>query len=231
MARKQLVMAAYGLPVLVLVPCRQVTGRTWSAWERARVAQGCRRAGIGRLRRPTQPAVGPGLRGGIAVVRGGAALDRDRVLPAGLGQLLAEQGVIAVADVGGHHRPGTVGGSDQVPGAPPAGPGHLGDHVQRQPPLLPGGAPDRGCRPAASGGTRRLPDRPAPGHPSFLGFFDFADIEAILGSDLKTKNYAADEWLGFNPAFVYWHRPMKRSVSTVKLAEALVAMTIARHSA
>ena len=58
-----------------------------------------------------------------------------------------------------------------------------------------------------------------------LGFFDFAGIEAILGSDLKTKNYAADEWLGFNPAFVYRHRPVKRSVSTAKLAEALVAMT------
>ena len=50
-------------------------------------------------------------------------------------------------------------------------------------------------------------------------------IEAILGSDLKTKNYAADEWLGFNPAFVYRHRPVKRSVSTAKLAEALVSMT------
>ena len=52
-----------------------------------------------------------------------------------------------------------------------------------------------------------------------------AGIEAILGSDLKTKNYAADEWLGFNPAFVYRHRPVKRSVSTAKLAEALAAMT------
>ena len=58
-----------------------------------------------------------------------------------------------------------------------------------------------------------------------LDFFDFAGIEAILGSDLKTKNYAADEWLGFNPAFVYRHRPVKRSVSTAKLAEALVSMT------
>jgi hypothetical protein len=58
-----------------------------------------------------------------------------------------------------------------------------------------------------------------------LDFFDFAGIEAILGSDLKTKNYAADEWLGFNPAFVYRHRPVKRSVSTAKLTEALVAMT------
>lgn len=58
-----------------------------------------------------------------------------------------------------------------------------------------------------------------------VDFFDYADIEAILGSDLKAKNYAPGEWLGFNPAFVYRHRPVKRSVSTAKLAEALAAMT------
>ena len=58
-----------------------------------------------------------------------------------------------------------------------------------------------------------------------VGFFDYADIEAILGSDLKTKNYAPGEWLGFNPDFVYRHRPAKRSVSTAKLTEALAAMT------
>jgi hypothetical protein len=57
------------------------------------------------------------------------------------------------------------------------------------------------------------------------GFFDYADIEAILGSDLKTKNYAPGEWLGFNPDFVYRHRPVKRSVSTARLTEALAAMT------
>jgi hypothetical protein len=34
-----------------------------------------------------------------------------------------------------------------------------------------------------------------------------ADIEAIPGSDLKAKNYEPGEWLGFNPAFVYRHRP------------------------
>jgi hypothetical protein len=56
-------------------------------------------------------------------------------------------------------------------------------------------------------------------------FFDYADLEAILGSDLKAKNYAPGKWLGFNPAFVYRHRPVKRSVSTAKLAEALAAMT------
>jgi hypothetical protein len=58
-----------------------------------------------------------------------------------------------------------------------------------------------------------------------VDFFGYADIEAILGSDLRAKNYAPGEWLGFNPAFVYRHRPVKRSVSTAKLAEALAAMT------
>ena len=58
-----------------------------------------------------------------------------------------------------------------------------------------------------------------------VDFFDFADIEAILGSDLRAKNYAPGKWLGFNPAFVYRHRPVKRSVSTAKLVEALAAMT------
>jgi hypothetical protein len=58
-----------------------------------------------------------------------------------------------------------------------------------------------------------------------VDFFDFADIEAILGSDLRAKSYAPGKWLGFNPAFVYRHRPVKRSVSTTKLVEALAAMT------
>jgi hypothetical protein len=58
-----------------------------------------------------------------------------------------------------------------------------------------------------------------------VGFFDYAGIEAILGSDLKTKNYTPGEWLGFNPDFVYRHRPVKRSVSTARLTEALAAMT------
>ena len=58
-----------------------------------------------------------------------------------------------------------------------------------------------------------------------VGFFDYAGVEAILGSDLKTKNYRPGEWLGFNPNFVYRHRPVKRSVSTARLTEALAAMT------
>jgi hypothetical protein len=58
-----------------------------------------------------------------------------------------------------------------------------------------------------------------------VGFFDYAGIEAILGSDLKTKNYTPGEWLGFSPDFVYRHRPVKRSVSTARLTEALAAMT------
>jgi hypothetical protein len=59
----------------------------------------------------------------------------------------------------------------------------------------------------------------------YLDFFDYADIEAILGADLKTKNYAPGEWLGFNPDFVYRHRPVKRTVSAARLTEALTAMT------
>ena len=49
--------------------------------------------------------------------------------------------------------------------------------------------------------------------------------EQILGSELRTKSYATGKWLGFNPDFVYRHRPVKPSVSTAKLAEALAAMT------
>jgi site-specific DNA recombinase len=100
------------------------------------LAQGHRRPGIGGLGRLAEPAVGPGLRDGAAVVRAGAALDCDCVLPAGGGQLLAEQGVVAVPGVGHHHRSGAAAGGDPVQHAPPARPGHLLDHVQRQPPLL-----------------------------------------------------------------------------------------------
>ena len=45
-------------------------------------------------------------------------------------------------------------------------------------------------------------------------FFDHAGIEAILGPDLRAKSYAPGEWLGFNPNFVYRHRPVKPAVST-----------------
>ena len=56
-------------------------------------------------------------------------------------------------------------------------------------------------------------------------FFDHADVEAILGSGLKAKSYAPGEWLGFNPDFVYRHRPVKPAVSTARLAQALASMT------
>jgi hypothetical protein len=56
-------------------------------------------------------------------------------------------------------------------------------------------------------------------------FFDYSGIEAILESELKPKTYAAGKWLGFNPDFVYRHRPVDPSVSTARLAEALAAMT------
>lgn len=58
-----------------------------------------------------------------------------------------------------------------------------------------------------------------------IDFFDHANVEAVLGNDLKAKAYAPGKWLGFNPDFVYRHRPVKPTVSTSKLAEALAAMT------
>jgi hypothetical protein len=56
-------------------------------------------------------------------------------------------------------------------------------------------------------------------------FFDHSDVEAILGADLKAKDYAPGGWLGFNPDFVYRHRPIKPAVSTARLAQALASMT------
>lgn len=58
-----------------------------------------------------------------------------------------------------------------------------------------------------------------------IDFFDHADVEALLGTDLKAKAYAPGKWLGFNPDFVYRHRPVKPTVSAANLAEALAAMT------
>lgn len=56
-------------------------------------------------------------------------------------------------------------------------------------------------------------------------FFDHASVEAVLGPDLKSKDYGPGKWLGFNPDFVYRHRPVQPTVSTAKLAEALATMT------
>jgi hypothetical protein len=56
-------------------------------------------------------------------------------------------------------------------------------------------------------------------------FFDHAAVEEILGSDLRAKSYAPGAWLGFNPDFVYRHRPVKPAVSTAVLAQALASMT------
>jgi hypothetical protein len=55
--------------------------------------------------------------------------------------------------------------------------------------------------------------------------FDHFDVEAILGSDLRAKSYAPGKWLGFNPDFVYRHRPLKPAASTARLAQALASMT------
>ncbi len=56
-------------------------------------------------------------------------------------------------------------------------------------------------------------------------FFDHFEAEAILGSDLRAKSYAPGEWLGFNPDFVYRHRPVNPTVSTARLAQALASVT------
>jgi hypothetical protein len=56
-------------------------------------------------------------------------------------------------------------------------------------------------------------------------FFDHTAVEAILGSALKAKDYAPGAWPGFNPDFVYRHRPVKPAVSTAVLAQALASMT------
>jgi hypothetical protein len=56
-------------------------------------------------------------------------------------------------------------------------------------------------------------------------FFDHNAVEDILGSDLRAKSYAPGAWLGFNPDFVYRHRPVKPAVSTAVLAQALASMT------
>ena len=56
-------------------------------------------------------------------------------------------------------------------------------------------------------------------------FFDHTAVEAILGSDLRAKSYAPGAWLGFNPDFVYRHRPVKPAASTAVLAQALASMT------
>jgi hypothetical protein len=57
------------------------------------------------------------------------------------------------------------------------------------------------------------------------GFFDHTAVEAILGSDLRAKSYVPGAWLGFNPDFVYRHRPVRPTVSTALLAQALASMT------
>lgn len=59
----------------------------------------------------------------------------------------------------------------------------------------------------------------------YLAFFDHADLEPILGGELRPKTYAPGEWNRFNPDFVYRHRPLMPTVSTAKLADALAAMT------
>lgn len=59
----------------------------------------------------------------------------------------------------------------------------------------------------------------------YIDYFDFSDVEAVLGKDLRTKIYGPGKWLHFNPDFVCRHRPVTSAVSTARLAEALAMMT------
>ena len=74
-------------------------------------------------------------------------------------------------------------------------------------------------------GEAKRPARQAIVEAEHADFFDHSDVEAILGADLRPKDYAPGDWLGFNPDFVYRHRPIKPGVSTARLAQALVSMT------
>lgn len=68
------------------------------------------------------------------------------------------------------------------------------------------------------GGMHRS-EREAIVEAEYLDFFDHADVEAVLGPELKAKTYAPRKWLGFNPDFVYRHRPVLPSVSTSNLVD------------
>jgi hypothetical protein len=78
--------------------------------------------------------------------------------------------------------------------------------------------------PDLQGGAKRAA-REAIVEAGHADFFDHIGVEAILGSDLRAKSYAPGKWLGFNPDFVYRHRPVKPAVSTARLAQALASMT------
>lgn len=74
-------------------------------------------------------------------------------------------------------------------------------------------------------GEKHVSDRAQIAETEYGAFFDHAHLEPILGEDLRPKVYAPGIWNRFNPSFVYRHRPVSTSVSTAKLAAALVAMT------
>jgi hypothetical protein len=74
-------------------------------------------------------------------------------------------------------------------------------------------------------GSAQRPARETVVEAEHAEFFDHSDAEAILGSDLRAKDYPPGSWLGFNPDFVYRHRPVRPEVSTEKLAQALASMT------
>lgn len=60
-----------------------------------------------------------------------------------------------------------------------------------------------------------------------LDFFDFREIEVVLGRALTPKTFAPGSWLSFDPDNVYRNRGVKKTASTAELADALTAAT--RH--
>ena len=139
-----------------LVPCRHVTAGPGAcaraSWRKVAGGEGRRAWAAGRARRRA------GLRDGVPWCALVLPLTATRTASR-RGQLLAEQGVIAVADVGGHHRPG---GAVTRSRSPSRRAGHLwimssaSRHFSRC-------APHRDAGPLAARAARRPtpPDRPA----------------------------------------------------------------------
>ena len=50
-------------------------------------------------------------------------------------------------------------------------------------------------------------------------------LAAAGGVVREAKGYPPGSWQGFNPDFVYRHRPVKEGVSTERPAQALASMT------
>jgi site-specific DNA recombinase len=101
--------------------------------ELAQVRRWARVGGLGRA--PGLAAALAGHRLRRALMRAGGAVDCQHVVPAAVFQFQPEGGVVPIARIGHQHRPRAPGGGDLPAGPPSAGPSHLVNHLQRQPPL------------------------------------------------------------------------------------------------